>query len=187
MSRLISDEYRLLLQEMHRTQRWGYGGGQYAQEIRLLAKRLRARTVLDYGSGGGSFVRHPAIRHRFRVFEYDPGISFKSGMPRPTDLVVTTDVMEHVEPKCLDEVLRHLYSLAQIACYNVIATRPAHKYLPDGRNAHLIIESAEWWEQRFKKLSWDVAMKARSEGEVRILAVKKRSALGLAQVLLSKM
>jgi hypothetical protein len=27
----------------------------------------------------------------------------------------------------------------------VIATRPAGKTLADGRNAHLIVESAEWW------------------------------------------
>jgi hypothetical protein len=68
-----------------------------------------------------------------------------AALPGFADLVVCTDVLEHVEPELLDTVLRHLRSLARKAVFVVIATRPSNKTLSDGRNAHLIVETAEWW------------------------------------------
>jgi hypothetical protein len=33
----------------------------------------------------------------------------------------------------------------------IIATSPAKKFLPDGRNAHLIVETPGWWKERIEK------------------------------------
>jgi len=60
-------------------------------------------------------------------------------------LVFCGDVLEHVEPACLDAVLEDLRALTLERCVMVIATRPARKRYPDGRNFHLIIENHEWW------------------------------------------
>jgi hypothetical protein len=38
----------------------------------------------------------------------------------------------------------------------VMACRPSNKTLPDGRNAHQIIESPEWWIGQFLDRGWEV-------------------------------
>jgi hypothetical protein len=39
--------------------------------------------------------------------------------------------------------------------YHLIACYPSKKFLPDGRNAHLIIEKPEYWRNKFKTiLDW---------------------------------
>jgi hypothetical protein len=82
-------------------------------------------------------------------------------------MVVCTDVLEHIEPEHLDAVLRHVCSLAKKAVFLQIATRPAKKCLPDGRNAHLTVQSAEWWLAKIPaRIEWSA-----SDGrEVRVLA-----------------
>ncbi len=42
-------------------------------------------------------------------------------------------------------MLRDLKRVTKRKLFFNIATRPAQKTLPDGRNAHLIVETAEWW------------------------------------------
>lgn len=66
---------------------------------------------------------------------------------RPTqhDLVVCSDVLEHIEPECVVSVLLDLQSLTKKVLFIDVATRPAKKILPDGRNAHLIQLLGGWW------------------------------------------
>jgi hypothetical protein len=59
--------------------------------------------------------------------------------------VVCTDVLEHIEPELIDNVLDHLKDLTRKVAFLAIATRPARKNLADGRNAHLIIQPSSWW------------------------------------------
>ena len=56
-----------------------------------------------------------------------------------------TDVLEHIEPDCVDMVIEDIFRLTKRAAFLVIANRPALRALPDGRNAHLIQEGPEWW------------------------------------------
>jgi hypothetical protein len=65
--------------------------------------------------------------------------------PEPHDLVVCSDVLEHIEPDCLGDVLRHLYDLTKKALFVDVACRPAKKVLADGRNAHLIQRDPSAW------------------------------------------
>jgi hypothetical protein len=85
------------------------------------------------------------------VRNYDPGIPADSALPAPADLVVCTDVLEHIEPEHLDAVLAHIFRLAQRAVFLQIALFPAKKTLPDGRNAHLIVQPANWWLDKIGK------------------------------------
>ena len=56
-----------------------------------------------------------------------------------------TDVLEHIEPDRLDEVLDDLKRVTRKMGFFVVATRAADKTLPDGRNAHLIQQERDWW------------------------------------------
>lgn len=112
--------------------------------------RIGGGTVLDYGCGKGALKRALGVP----IAEYDPAVAEHAAAPSGANLVVCSDVLEHVEPDCLDAVLDHLQALTLRVGYFVIATRKAKKQLADGRNAHLIVEPGKWWmrklEQRFE-------------------------------------
>ncbi|MDQ3079567.1 MAG: class I SAM-dependent methyltransferase [Pseudomonadota bacterium] len=117
--------------DLHAGGSYGRNGDRWAARVQELIDAYEAQSVLDYGCGQGALAR--AIGER--VKEYDPAIPDKADAPAPADLVVCTDVLEHVELDCLSEVLDHLRQLSRKACFVVIATRPAKKVLADGRNA----------------------------------------------------
>ena len=147
----ISPGYEALQRELHlRPKGYGGKGFKWADTVIALLQRFDAVSILDYGCGEGSLARKLADR-RFpwlRISEYDPAIDGKNGRPAFADLVTVTDVLEHVEPECLSAVLGHLHGLARKAVFFVVALDEANKVLADGRNAHLILESPEWWESK---------------------------------------
>lgn len=146
---LISPGYVALQRELHaRPQGYGGKGKKWAETVVALVKRYDAISVLDYGCGQGSLkVQLQAFREMgaVRLSEYDPAIAGKDGPPDFADLVVCTDVLEHIEPERLSKVLEHVRMLARKAAFLVVALDPANKTLADGRNAHLILESPAWW------------------------------------------
>lgn len=127
----------------------GYGGkgDKWARGVLDVIAEYQCSSVLDYGCGQGSLGHklRQWVGAAVRVDEYDPAVPGKDSLPLFADLVVCTDVLEHVEPERLSAVLAHLKLLARKAVFVVIATRPSNKTLGDGRNAHLIIEQDDWW------------------------------------------
>jgi hypothetical protein len=139
---LLSEEYRVLNEYLHK-QYGDYGGGgqKHFHEVKDIAERLGTNDILDYGCGKSTL----SMQFSFAIKQYDPAIPRFSALPEPADLVVCTDVLEHIEPECLGDVMRHLKSVTKKALFAVIATGASLKMLPDGRNAHLITESPRWW------------------------------------------
>lgn len=145
----ITEGYRALNAELHRTRAdYGRRGGRHAKRVLKLLKKLNASTVLDWGCGkGGLKAALPDVDVR----EYDPAIPGKDAPPDPADVIVCTDVLEHIEPGCLDNVLRDLARLTLKVGHVVVATQPDHtKLLPDGRNPHLIVQPAGWWREKLR-------------------------------------
>jgi 2-polyprenyl-3-methyl-5-hydroxy-6-metoxy-1,4-benzoquinol methylase len=150
---LISPEYIELNKKLHQdVLSYGVGGGKHAKMVLKLVEGLKnslKRTdisVLDYGCGKGYLGKEIP----FPIWEYDPAISGKDHTPKPADLVVCTDVLEHIEPDKLPHVLDDLRRCVKEIGYFVISTRLAGKKLADGRNAHLIVEKKDWWENQLK-------------------------------------
>lgn len=150
---MISDDYKELNRQLHALRPdYGASGHKWADAIRDICVENGYHTVLDYGAGKGSFrlaMRQAAPA--LKVREYDPCVEGKDGEPDPADIVVCTDVLEHIEPKHLDAVLTHIRLKALHRVFLVIATRPAKKTLPDGRNAHLIQQGPAWWRAELEK------------------------------------
>lgn len=163
---LISDAYRRQLELLRATRKWGGDGAKHAETVDAFAREIGAASVLDYGCGLGDLGK--ALEGRRRVMGYDPGIPEKAILPKPADLVVCADVLEHVEPDRLPNVIDHINRLAAKAAYLVIATRPANAILPDGRNAHLIVEDADWWLAKVASAWPNVRTEAKPGKELRV-------------------
>lgn len=134
---------------------YGAHGGRLVENVKQLMETQGCETLLDYGCGKGSLVRAvPGAQG------YDPAVEEFSARPEPADLVTCTDVLEHVEPDMLEDVLNDIVNLTRKVAYILVACRPASKRLPDGRNAHLIIQPPEWWleqlNEHFKFIAYDV-------------------------------
>jgi hypothetical protein len=141
---LISDAYRNINALCHQEiAEYGSFGARHAPGVKDLLKRYDCATILDYGCG----KRALQTALGFPIANYDPAIPGLD-VAHPADLVVCTDVLEHVEPEKIEAVLRHIASLARKAVFIEISTALSTKRLPDGRNMHLTVEPPEWWRKR---------------------------------------
>ncbi len=176
----ISPEYLELNKQLHADEKtYGTGSFRWAQEVMDLKDATNSETVLDYGAGKGTLKS--AMGSPDWLTEFDPAVPGKDTPPRPADLVVCTDVLEHIEPDQLEHVLHHLWRLAKRAVFISVALVPSSKTLADGRNAHLIQEGRAWWKQRlgryFRFTEW------RDEGGQIICAGQKIYQLGDIKVI----
>jgi len=156
----ISEPYKEQNRLLHQ-QRDDYGkrGHRHLQNVKKLMTQHRCQTVLDYGCGKATLSKHLACQN------YDPGVPEYDITPTPADLVVCTDVLEHIEPSLLENVLKYLKHLTQKVGYFVIATRAdTSKTLPDGTNPHKIVEDRQWWARRLRNYFTILKMKG-SSGE----------------------
>lgn len=140
----ITPEYAELNRQLHAVGNYGISGHRWAGNARKLCELAQSRDLLDYGCGQGTLARELD----FPIRLYDPCIAGLDAEPAPADVVTCTDVLEHIEPECLEDVLDDLRRLTRRLGLFVIATRPAQKVLADGRNAHLIQQPWEWWQAR---------------------------------------
>lgn len=143
---LISDYYKSQNAELHRLRPdYGSNGHRYATQIRELAQAIGTQDILDYGAGKQTLADALV---GLNVKSYDPAFPDIAAPPEPADLVVCGDVLEHIEPEYIDAVLDDLQRVTKKCLFATIATRPAVKTLPDGRNTHLIQQDLRWWLPR---------------------------------------
>ncbi len=146
---LISEEYKNQISEMHRENPdWGTSGRRYAGIIERMIGDFSPLNILDYGCGKQTLAR---MLPKYRIRGYDPGLPGLDTPPEPHDLVVCTDVLEHIEPEFLDDVLDDLQRLTRKVLFIQVANVGAKHTLPDGRNAHLVVRPARWWVHQL----WD--------------------------------
>jgi uncharacterized Rossmann fold enzyme len=162
---LISEELRGLNRRLHQDNlTFGVGGGKHAQVVKDLVEKLHTTSVLDYGCGKGYLARELP----FPIWEYDPAIPGKDAAPRPADIVICTDVLEHVEDGKVQHVLGDLKRCLRQVGYFVIHLGPAAKTYADGRNTHLTQRGQTWWEGKVGKF-FDVAKSIRKGPELHLV------------------
>lgn len=166
---LISADYADQNRRLHRDNlAYGVGGGKHAEVVKKLCEKLQTKSVLDYGCGKGYLAK--ALD--WPIWEYDPAVPGKEASPRPADICVCTDVLEHIEPDKLRFVLDDLRRVTKRIGYFTIHTGPAVKKLADGRNAHLIQQDAKWWKHKLKKFFPGVSIQQKGV-ELHVVVGKK--------------
>jgi len=167
---VISEEYQLLNNLYHfQNEHYGASGFRW---YKWVLKYSPTEDILDYGCGKGTLAHNLP----FPIAEYDPAIKGKNESPEPHSFVVCTDVLEHVEPECIDDVIADLGRVTIHFGLFVISTKAAQKILPDGRNAHLIIEPLKWWRKKLE-VYFDlikIREELSQEGEIAILVRRKK-------------
>lgn len=143
----ITEQYKRQQEELHGRGSYGVSGVKHTDRILGLSKKLQTKDILDYGCGQQSLQKSLP----FPIQNYDPCIKGLDRDPVPADIVVCSDVLEHIEPECLHEVLEHLRGLTRKCIFLDINNKPAQKVLSDGRNAHLIQADAYWWHTKLNE------------------------------------
>jgi len=129
----------------------------------------KCRSVLDYGCGKGI----PYHENRFRevdpknkipnfdkplhkwwgideLFLYDPAYPEHNKLPtKKYDMVICTDVLEHIPEEDLDWTIKELCDFANKTIFINVSTLLAKKTFKTGKykgeNVHVTVHNHEWW------------------------------------------
>jgi len=156
MRNLISEEYKQLNSDLHASNPL-FGSKAYKQAENVVNSLglTEGDVLLDYGCGKGS-LGHALKPLGIRVVGYDPALKMFEKHPSeyeeyPFKYVSCMDVLEHVEPAMIKDVLRDLNNCYTDKAFVLISTVASNKKLADGRNAHLIIQGVHWWLDRLEE------------------------------------
>ena len=143
------DNYKLLHAN---NPQYGSTGLTYMPEVSLLLDILKPATVLDFGCGKATLISElTEARPGIAFYGYDPAIPGRDTLPTDKiDLVICTDVLEHIPEHELENVVRKIASLSQSVffyCHHGLAV----EILPDGTNAHCTVKPPFWYWRLFEK------------------------------------
>lgn len=148
----ISHEYLEQQKILHENPNYGVASLSFAPIVADFIRQTGVQSVSDYGAGKKNLLIG-LQRHGINQIEYHPfDPAFEQyGEPRSADLVCCIDVLEHIEPDKLENVLLELSKITLNFGFFSIHMGPAAKVLSDGRNAHLIQKPSSWWLPRLTK------------------------------------
>lgn len=154
---LISDSYLKLNQELHQRET-SFGGGKHSTLVAQLIEAFQLTSLSDYGAGKMRLaqVLRDEFHLEFEYFPYDPAFP-EYGAARSAELVCCIEVLEHVEPDCIYNVICDLANIVTRLGFFTVHCSDADKYLADGRNAHLLQRPINWWVtelSRFFDIQW---------------------------------
>ena len=181
----ISAGYKQELIKLHADTQWGTTAGVMSGPtvVHFLETHPEIKTILDYGCGEGTlkkFVEEKGIERDWTLYDpCMPGIDTKPA--GKFDLVMTTDVLEHVEPHMIKSVLYELremtsdYLVNDIACYLTRQQFTGGPYI--GQDFHISLFAPDFWRVQLEALNMEV-LGARSyileEYKVRFFSVLRR-------------
>jgi hypothetical protein len=142
---VITEDYRKLQQELHKNPEYGKASLFFAPLVKQILEFTQSKSISDYGAG--KKVLWQALNRPENYYPYDPAFT-EYGEPTQADLICCIDVLEHIEPDLIDNVLDDLKKLVVKYGFFTIHLGPAKKVLADGRNAHLLQMPVNWWEQK---------------------------------------
>lgn len=152
---MISDSLKKAYIDIHQNTPFGKRA-KIPPYLKEFIEEKKPNSILDFGCGKGNLIKvltesYPNIK----TFGYDPANPEFDIPLRAVDMMISTDVLEHVEPDNINNVISILHTNSPLQ-YHLISCAPAKLILPDGRNAHLIQESPEWWKDKFLQAGFSI-------------------------------
>lgn len=145
---LITEDYREQNRLLHASDKtYGVGARKKVELVKALAARYNTQDILDYGCGKQDLQSVIG----FPIQNYDPCVAGVDMDPKPAKILVSLDVLEHIEEPLLDNVLQHMKGLMLEAGLLIIAPRLSSAKLPNGKNAHAIVKEKPWWVEKVGK------------------------------------
>lgn len=175
MENLLSNEYRAKIEAITQKMPWGGDVVGSVPRIYKYASEHNCKSILDYGSGKSDFLKtmdRDFPDHGFQINQYEPARPELAGDPVASDMVICVDVLEHIEPDKLDNVLDHIASKANKIFYFKICLVASFNSFEDGTNLHLIVEPKEFWLDKLSKY-YTIEDIIFARGHVWGLAIKK--------------
>ncbi len=127
-------------------------------DIKKIISDTASVDLLDYGCGKAIWytntitvnnIEYSGVSNFWNIKEFylfDPGVDKYSKKPnKKFDGVVCTDVLEHIHPDDIENVVTEIFSFAKKFVFFDIATVEDNKILSNGENAHLIVKPHKWW------------------------------------------
>lgn len=156
----ISEIYDILYKEQNYNSLEATNNENKWEEICRLLSAWKFDTLTDLGCGRGYYLRkflelgknvfgvefskECCDKYLKDVPHINKDISKYCATGGRCDLVFCMDVLEHIEPKHIDEVLKGTSRLSDRALFGVAN----HKDEFQGQDLHLIIEDSIWWQQK---------------------------------------
>ena len=156
----LIDSYKVLHQEEGKFK--GISLVPLVPTLMSLVKENDCKTLLDYGCGKAIpydkdrckevDLRHPIQKLcNLKSFDlYDPAYEKYATLPdKKYDIVVCTDVLEHIAEQDIDYVLTEILSHSKKIVFLNISCQPALKHFKEGKfkgkNVHISVFDPSWW------------------------------------------
>ncbi len=149
----------------------------YAQLIKKIIKKNHIKNMLDYGSGKGFFYDNPfnengvnikSLRNywEIEIDLFDPCFEKYSTLDdkKKFDLTICIDVLEHIPSNDIDWVLEEIINKSKKYVFINVACYPAIALLPNNKNAHININSPQWWHSKILKFK-------KKRNEIKIICI----------------
>ena len=157
----ITKEYQADLQGKHaRKIKWGTSAVRYGgPDIVGLIRRFHHTRIIDFGCGKGQLEGYVTKNNNNLGWRnYDPGIPEYANVPNENscDMLVSCDVLEHVEPHLLDQTIQEMWSYIKVGgmMYINVPCTPTGDVFTDGpykgQNIHLTVEQPDWWRDKIE-------------------------------------
>jgi hypothetical protein len=180
MEHLISKEYKEIITAHHANKVWGGAVNNKIPKIHKFMLLSNSKSILDYGAGQSAFKNGlPVfnIDYKYKIHEYEPGIPGLDEDPPVCDATICFDVLEHIEPDKIDNVLQHIYDktnnwfLADICC---VPAMSCFTVKGNKENLHPLVRKPEWWIKKFTNEKWNILELTSNHRYVNILLKKEK-------------
>lgn len=140
--------YRVVHQE---NEKYGTGMDFHFPYIAAMMIHLHAKSLVNFGCGKSQLANQLQKYGLNEVCNYDPAIPELSNLPsKEYDVLINTDVLEHIPEPELDGVLQTFKKLSATSI-NIPDLQKAKLILPNGENAHCTLKTPDEWRLLFAR------------------------------------
>lgn len=117
-------------------------------EIEKIINIITPTTILDYGCGKSKLVDYIKKNKNIKTYKYDPAIrKYSKLLKRDVDMIICTDVLQHVPLYDLDRVLNEITKKCKYCLFYIKCTNHS-TILPNGNFANCTIHNKNWWKNK---------------------------------------